>query len=1113
MALKKIKTIAHFEMKTLLRSWFFRIFAGLSILFLGIFNVAIFNESSGAPWLYRGISGNIPYINLFLLNLGQAIVAVFLASEFLKQDRKNDTIEVIYSRSMTNAQYIIGKSLGILYVFLILNIILLVMGIGFSFLANDSGKSIGEYFLYPLLISLPTLVFILGLSFMMMIIFKNQAITFIVLLGYIALTIFYLNNQYHHLFDYIAYKVPMMYSSIGGFGNFQEILLHRSIYFILGLGMIFITIFKLNRLPQSKKLTSLPLWIGILLIAFGGHLIHTYIELKEGNIDFKQELITINNKYAYDNVVTVEENKIELEHLGESMRVNSQMTISNTSGKGIDTLLFSLNPSLKVSQIKLNKEELSFIRELHILKIIPKQRIPNNTTHKLDIVYSGTIDERTHFMDVDLDKFELDFNLELFRVRKRFAYLTETFVCLTRESLWYPTAGITYASARPAYFAPDFTNFELKVKTTTGLTAISQGEMNLVDDQFSFKPEQALTQLSLLIGDYNKYSLKVDDIEYGIYAINGNEYFLEHFTDINDSLPGMIRDLKNEYETAIGLAYPFKRFYLAEVPVHFALDKHVYSITSDAVQPEIMFYPEKGVTLEETDFKKRKKRFEKRMKRDNEEVTPLDLQSRIFKRFVRGNYMANHRESYMYDEIMDRNSFSLFPNYYNFKTRLESKSWPMLDQALGVYLKERNSNAVSTYRWFSENLNKGERINLELKDASLKELLTNGYSFRDKSLDTEDQVYLNDIIQAKGDHLFSSFRARYGADQFNKAIDLFILTHPNRAFEFEELNQFFVDIFGTDITNEVDAWYDTRELPGFLIKDVETYKIKVGDYVKYQLRFKVSNPEPVDGLLTFNADLDNVEKKNEDNQTLPDFAQKLYIPAGKALEFGYVFNNDIKKINLFTHISENLPNNLIFNLDESDDLRRVDAFEGERPTELFTSLEESGAIVVDNEDPGFSFHQDLQKSFLKKLVDKTLKDSIKYKGLRFWNPPIEWHPFVRSGFYGKYVKSAYYTHSGEGERTASWKAEIKEAGYYDVYAHIEKVARRWGRRRALVGSYHFKIYHAEGVEEIRLLDKEVEKGWNYLGTFNLESKEALVEITNDVKGSMITADAIKWIKN
>lgn len=94
---RKIRTIAHFEMKTLLRSWFFRIFAGLSIISLGIFNIAVFSEASGAPWLYRALPGNIPYINLLILNLGQAIVAIFLASEFLKQDSKNDTVEVIYA--------------------------------------------------------------------------------------------------------------------------------------------------------------------------------------------------------------------------------------------------------------------------------------------------------------------------------------------------------------------------------------------------------------------------------------------------------------------------------------------------------------------------------------------------------------------------------------------------------------------------------------------------------------------------------------------------------------------------------------------------------------------------------------------------------------------------------------------------------------------------------------------------------------------------------------------------------------------------------------------------------------------------------------------------------
>src|SRR6056297_1045446 len=195
-AYQTIRIIARFEMKTLFRSWFFRIFAGLSIIALGIFNIVVFSKNSGAPWLFRALPASIPYANLIILNLGQAIVAVFLASEFLKQDKKNDSIEVIYARSMTNAQYILGKALGILSVFIVSNFIILILGIGFSFLSADSAKGVIDFFLYPLLISIPTLVFILGLSFFLMTVLKNQAITFILLLGYIALTVFYLNQKY-----------------------------------------------------------------------------------------------------------------------------------------------------------------------------------------------------------------------------------------------------------------------------------------------------------------------------------------------------------------------------------------------------------------------------------------------------------------------------------------------------------------------------------------------------------------------------------------------------------------------------------------------------------------------------------------------------------------------------------------------------------------------------------------------------------------------------------------------------------------------------------------------------------------------------------------------------
>ena len=169
----------------------------------------------------------------------------------------------------------------------------------------------------------------------------------------------------------------------------------------------------------------------------------------------------------------------------------------------------------------------------------------------------------------------------------------------------------------------------------------------------------------------------------------------------------------------------------------------------------------------------------------------------------------------------------------------------------------------------------------------------------------------------------------------------------HQSYSIEDLNKVFETQFESNIKQEVTDWYETKKLPGFLIKDIESFKIMQGDYTKYQVTFKIANPEAVDGLITFIVDLDNQENRNEDNQVLPDFTQKIYIPAGEAIEFGYVFNNEPNRINFFTHISENLPNNLIYDLEGSEDVRRGNGFEGERATTFFSNLDEPNAIIVD----------------------------------------------------------------------------------------------------------------------------------------------------------------------
>ena len=125
-AIHNIIAVAKYESITLSRSWFFRIFPFYHWS-LSFYN---FGTQSGVVGWPNGdmiaLPSMIPFTNLYIINLAQAI-AVFLASEFLKQDKKLDTTEVVYMCSITNADYVIGKTLGNLWVFVMLNAIALGM--------------------------------------------------------------------------------------------------------------------------------------------------------------------------------------------------------------------------------------------------------------------------------------------------------------------------------------------------------------------------------------------------------------------------------------------------------------------------------------------------------------------------------------------------------------------------------------------------------------------------------------------------------------------------------------------------------------------------------------------------------------------------------------------------------------------------------------------------------------------------------------------------------------------------------------------------------------------------------------------------------------------------
>ena len=161
MNLHNIHTVSRYEAKLLRRSWLFRIFAILSLLVITFFHLTTQANLFWYQWNMVAMSSSIPFVNIYIFNIAQSVIAIFLAGSFLKRDQKLDTAEVVYVRPMSNADYVIGKSWGIIKVFISLNILALLVAAFINLYVSESPFNLLPYVFYLLTLSIPALVFIL----------------------------------------------------------------------------------------------------------------------------------------------------------------------------------------------------------------------------------------------------------------------------------------------------------------------------------------------------------------------------------------------------------------------------------------------------------------------------------------------------------------------------------------------------------------------------------------------------------------------------------------------------------------------------------------------------------------------------------------------------------------------------------------------------------------------------------------------------------------------------------------------------------------------------------------------------------------------------------------
>lgn len=1163
MDIHNLKVIATNHSRLLLRSWLFRLF------FLFLFGIVFFFQAIEQGNLFqeqtRGLTmlpSFFPYVNAYLFTVLQTIPLIFLAGMFLVKKKNMDTMDAVYSRPESNAEYVWGMFWGFFNVFVVMAVCSLCLGLLLHLFASRNPLEVWIYLFYLVTMIVPALVFMLGLSFFIHVRVRSQGIGVIILLGIVVLLVW----GGRGLLDPLGLRLPNVFSSVTGHPNLGAYLLQRLCWFFVGLGLVELSVLCFKRLVNyplnRKKVARLAVCFLLLGVLAGGTFYFRQVEKKV----LRNKYIEVYNKYAKDPKGSVVAHQIDFKQEGKRIVVTSDLVIQNKGTELLDEIVVYLNPALTVRVVKEKDTDLLFEREEQVLRV--KRALEPGKTLEFLIEYEGKIDPEVCYLDVPDDiLYNEDLNAySICRYGKQYAFLDDHFTLLVPECLWYPMTVPPVNPAMPYDIPKDFTTYTLRVSGRGDREVVSQGERSAEGDNVVFRHNHPLHGISLCMGEFEKRAIEVDSTRYELYLLKGHGALLNGLEAVQDTLPVLIRDWREVMEYKSGRKYPYAYFLLVETPITFASFYRNNRGGSEFVQPGMAFLPERGMSVfPDVEIVRDYKHYPRDSKMYMEERSEKErcaglLESCIVllfedeERFLRGfdvlerfvvyNFGGSNYRNFYY---RDKNPYNVYPMFLNYTISFQSDQFPVMEVVL-----------IDLLKGFESLDRRNEDILEYLKTHSLESAVQNAKL---------TPYFVDRLLKAKSDELQKRMAVDGGRQE--DAITFlkeYLAQNTFRRVRFCDFDTCFSRQVGGGWSHLLADWYSVDHLPAFWVKDFEVANVgkepkemtmeefmervelmKQGEQVilpgyggRVHVRATVYNDSDVDGVVsirTGKASFDLETKKRVDRIRRNTKISNYLVKARRGVEISFTSDDIANMTILDMNLSPFLPREIPFRTRHGENDRyTLDTVQFTRELDRSYFLPAPGEIIIDNEDEGFRLNAPEKKgSFLRRLFNKEPeRKMVSFMIEADKGEKVTPGCAIQEWAYGLPLRSFVYMEQG-GKASMEWKTSIEQSGEYDLYAYLPEaldVARREKTKRggmALSGAINVTVSSVElnnrpeikqyytiyndgtGQEVVGTITNP--RGWILLGRFRLVAGECRVVL--DDRGEpeqILLGDAIKWVR-
>ena len=1103
-------TISQNTYKLLLRNRVFQL-SFLIILGLIVF-FHIMEQSDLGKYFLPGkfsLASFVPYMNAYLFTLLQIIPLLFLVPTIGEKEEKLDSMDAVYYRPESNAEYVWGVSFGFARAFLLMGCVSLILAIIIHLFVNEAPFDILLYLFYLLTLILPTFVFTFGLCLVIKCFVNHRLLSLTLLLLYFIITVFFIQDYRGGIFDPTGTTLPNAFSEIEGHPDIKRYLLQRLAWFLFGLGGIQLSIIGFKRLPNTPEKRMGRVLIGVVFFIMGVVLIGGGVVENNEKHSARWLYAETYGKYADIPRTTLVSQSINFKQQGDQMEVKCRLMIQNQTRKGIPEIILYLNPGLEVLSLRVNESDVFFARENQA--IIIKQPIFPNDTMELHIEYKGKIDERVCYLDIP-DEVVFDMGQTKHftcRFGKRYAFLDNHFTLLTPEALWYPVTEPSVDIESSYKSKKNFTQYTLNVVVPEKKTVISQGRKEMKEDGVTFYNDYPLGGISLCIGEYETRSIVIDSVTFNLNIFRRTPSFFNAIDSCDNS---SLEEEKKAIESRImKKKYPFSRLTLVETPISFISYFRDDRTGSEFVQPELVFLPEKFVDQINMSVK-----FDGLMYYEPK----IDLTEALGNVLVR---MQNRTcQNSWINDLFIKNNITDFltqmfqpvdnphyaaPLFFGHEAFLYSDDFLAINAVCRFILDD---NTYTRYDGIGSVKSTGMNAIEFLTNHSLRDAL----ECRELSRDI-----LREIFMMKSLELVNYFNYHgISTDDLKVFISNYMNEYAFQKVDFVRFDSDFQQKFGYDWASVLPSWYDSKKIPIYLIKDFRIKRAMSSDAFSSAavlVQFVIFNDSDVDGIVNlessdtpFNSGFMSGSIGNINDKPV-NISYLIKAKTGKKVSL--YFPKSLPYFKLNTNISGNIPNQ-VKAFDEN-----VDRIEDYREYVLQVGKEEfqprGNEIVVDNEDNGFRVMQSL---FRFNLQDYFIKNSIsrkKYENLyTYVLLNDEWKTLANNNAYGYVNRSAVVRTGGTGQSTVEWRTKLTKEGKYEILVCVPNFSSI-----NIVGEYkrgvqEYTIILPDGENKKVSVETRNEQGWISLGYFDCTPGECKISLSDvGAKEQVVIGDAVKWV--